>query len=180
MSFPHNKPNHSCFPSMSSKNCSQVWPRFLWRHCFALGPSEHESLCMPFKNGVSISPSPVELLHTSPTGLQVPDAPGALSPSARSPHVRVWCGAQNSHSCRWVSVNQLVSSLWSFPPRRYGVVYIVKSPLLPLDVASSFSSGVGYLFESFQSIWLKIAQHSVVNFIVFRREVELQSFYSPS
>ena len=71
---------------------------------------------------------------------------GALSPCARSPHMRVWCVAQNSHSCRWVSVNQLVSSLWSFPPRRYGVVYIMKSPLLPLDVASSFSSGVGYLF----------------------------------
>ena len=74
-------------------------------------------------------------------------------------------------------MNQLVSSLWSFPPRRYGVVYIMKSPLLPLDVASSLSSGIGYLFESFQSIWLKIAQHLVVNF-VFRREVELQSFYS--
>ena len=75
-------------------------------------------------------------------------------------------------------MNQLVSSLWGFPPRRYGVVYIVKSPLLPLDVASSLSSGVGYLFESFRSIWLKIAQHLVVNSVVFKREVELQSFYS--
>ena len=34
------------------------------------GPSAHESLCVPFKNGVSISPSPVELLGTSPTGFQ--------------------------------------------------------------------------------------------------------------
>ena len=59
-----------CFPRRSSKNCSQVQPRFLWRLCFALGPSTHESLCVPFKNGVSVSPSPVELLHTSPTGLQ--------------------------------------------------------------------------------------------------------------
>ena len=73
-------------------------------------------------------------------------------------------------------MNQLVSSLWSFPPRRYGVVYIMYSPLLPLDVASSLSSGVGYLFESFLSIWLKIAQHLAVNFVIFRREVELQSF----
>ena len=71
------------------------------------------------------------------------------------------------------SVNQLVSSLWSFPPRRYGVVYITKSPLLPLDVASSFSSGVGYLFYSFQSIWVEIAQPLVANFVVFRREVAL-------
>ena len=75
-------------------------------------------------------------------------------------------------------MNQLVSSLWSFPPRGYGVVYIVKLPLLPLDVASSLSSGVGNLFDGFWSIRLKIAQTSVVNFVVFRREVELQSFYS--
>lgn len=77
-------------------------------------------------------------------------------------------------------MNQLVFSLWSFPPKRYGVVYITKSPLLPLDVASSFSSGVGYLFEGFRSIWVEIAQPLVVNFVVFRREVELQSFYSLS
>ena len=30
----------------------------------------------------------------------------------------------------------------------------------------------------FQSIWVEIAQSLVVNFVVFRREVELQSFYS--
>ena len=76
-----------------------------------------------------------------------------------------------------LSVNQLVFSLWSFPPGRYGVVYIAKLPLLPLDVSSSFSSGVGYLFLGFWSIWVGIAQLLVVNF-VFRREVELQSFYS--
>ena len=45
-------------------------------------------------------------------------------------------------------------------------------------MASSLSSGVGYVFESFQSIWLKIAQPLVVYFAVFRREVVLQSFYS--
>jgi len=61
---------HPCFPRMSSKNCSQVWPRVLWRLCFALGPSACESLCVPFKNGVSVSPSPMEFLHTSPPGLQ--------------------------------------------------------------------------------------------------------------
>ena len=53
-----------------------------------------------------------------------------------------------------------------------------KSPLLPVDVVSSLSSGLGYLFEGFCSIWVKIAQPLVVNFVVFRREFELQSFYS--
>ena len=32
--------------------------------------SARESLCAPFQNGISVSPSPVELLHTSPTGLR--------------------------------------------------------------------------------------------------------------
>ena len=39
-------------------------------HCFALGPSAHENLCVPSKSGVSISPSPAAFLHSSPTGLQ--------------------------------------------------------------------------------------------------------------
>ena len=30
----------------------------------------------------------------------------------------------------------------------------------------------------FWSIWVEIAQSLVVNFVVFRREIELQSFYS--
>ena len=58
------------------------------------------------------------------------------------------------------------------------MVYIAKSCLLPLDVASSLSFGVGHLFAGFQSIFLKTAQPLVVNFVGFRREVELQSFYS--
>ena len=44
-------------------------------------------------------------------------------------------------------------------------------------MASSLSSGVGYLLESFWFICLKIAQYLVVNFVVFRG-VELQAFYS--
>ena len=59
-----------CFPRMSSKNGSQVLPSFPWRLCFALGPSAHEIMCMPFKNGAAISPSPMEFLCTSPAGLQ--------------------------------------------------------------------------------------------------------------
>ena len=59
-----------------------------------------------------------------------------------------------------------------------GCVHVSAIENSALDVTFSLSSGVGYLFESFQSIWLKIAQHLVVNFVVFRRKVELQSFYS--
>ena len=38
--------------------------------------------------GVSVYPSPVELLAHKPHWPSMPDAPGALSPRARSPHVR--------------------------------------------------------------------------------------------
>jgi len=71
---------HPWFPRRSSKNCSQVWSRCLWRLSFALGPSARESLCAPFKNGVSVSPSPVELLRTSPTGLRCQMLWGSFSP----------------------------------------------------------------------------------------------------
>ena len=56
-----------CFPRRFSKKCGQVWPRFLWILCFALGPSAHENLCEPFMNRISVYPSPVELLCISPT-----------------------------------------------------------------------------------------------------------------
>ena len=68
---------------------------------------------------------------------------GALSPCARSTQVRVWCGAQNSHFCRWVSENQLVSSLWSCCFKSYNgwpVVLRIQScfhgrTLLPLQAS---------------------------------------------
>ena len=77
-------------------------------------------------------------------------------------------------------MSQLVSSLWSFPPRRYEVVYVRKSPLLPLDVASSLSSGVGYLFESFYSIWLKTAQHLVVILLFLGEKLSSSPSIPPS
>ena len=61
-------------------------PGFYKITSFALGPSAHEILCEPFKSEIFISPNPVELLQSSPTGLQsqmlwgllfaVPDPPG--------------------------------------------------------------------------------------------------------
>ena len=54
----------------------------------------------------------------------------------------------------------------------WGCLYHVFAP------PTSLSSAVGYLFEGFLSIWLKIVQPLVVNFVDFSREVELQSFYS--
>ena len=46
----------------------------------ALGPSAHEGLCALFKNGLSISPSSVDLLHTSSTSLQCQILQGLFLP----------------------------------------------------------------------------------------------------
>ena len=69
-----------CFPRRSSKNLKQVCPRFLWSLCFAPGPCAHESLYALFKSRLSVSPSPMELLHTSPAGPQSQMPQGLLLP----------------------------------------------------------------------------------------------------
>ena len=176
MSFPHNKPRSPLFSQDVLQELHSVLTRFLWRLCFALGLGARESLCAPFKSGVSFSPSPVESLHTCPTGLQCQMLWGSFSQCQIPACEDLMWGSELS--LLQVSVNQLVSSLGGFPPGRYGVVCITKSSLLPLDVASSFSAGVGCLFEGFWSTWLKISQPLFVNFVVFMREVELQFFYS--
>ena len=113
--FPHSKPVTPCFPRRSSKNCSQVQPIFPWSLCFTLGPSAHENLHVPFKNGVSISPSHVEFLCTSPRAFNARCSSSSFSQCQIPRHGNIiW--AQNSHSCRCVSVIQLLSSLWASGP----------------------------------------------------------------
>ena len=93
-----------CLPRSSSKNCHQVWPRFLWRHCFTLVPSAYESLCEPFKNGVSVFPSPVDLLHTSCTCLQCQILQGLFLPV---PDPQVW-----ELDIRLRTLSTISESLW--------------------------------------------------------------------
>ena len=71
MSFPHNKP-HSPLFSQEVLQELQSGPTQIPMETLLLpwDPVPVQSLCVPFKNGVSVSPSLVELLHTSPTGLQ--------------------------------------------------------------------------------------------------------------
>ena len=124
-------------------------------------------LCFPQSYG-----APAHKPHWS----SIPNAPGVLSPNPRSPGMETWRGAQNSRSCMWGSVMQLPSSLWASHPAGMGLLISRNCPSYHLAVAS-LSSGVGYLFESFQSIWLKVVQRLVV-ILLFLWEGELQSFYS--
>ena len=166
-----------CFPRRSPKNCSRVWPRFLWSPCFALGPSARESLCAPFKNGVSISPSPVELLHTSPTGLQCQMLWGLFLPM---PDPQVWgfdVGLRTLTpigECLWYSY----FLVFGFPTQEvWGCLYHVISP--PTSWCGFF-----FVFWSRMSFW-KFPVHLIeccsafgCSFVVFMRDIELQSFYS--
>ena len=68
-----------CFPRRSSKNCSQVQPNFLWRFWFALGPSAHESLCVLFKNGVSVSAVPSSSCAQAPLAFNARSSMGSFS-----------------------------------------------------------------------------------------------------
>ena len=52
------------------RQASRSGPSFYEISIFALGPRICEILSAPFKSEVSISPSPVELLQSGPTGLQ--------------------------------------------------------------------------------------------------------------
>ena len=162
MSFPYNE-SHS----------PPVFPEYPPRTAVRSNPDSYGASALPW--------DPVHMkacVHLSRMGFLFPpvwsscaQAPlafnaSSLSPNARSPGVGTWCGVQNSHCCRWVSVIQLLSSLLASHLGGMGQevnrLISCNHPLLPPDVASSLSSGVGYLFEIFQSICLKAVQHLVV------------------
>lgn len=118
------------FPSRSSKVCRQVWSRFLWNLCFALGPSAHESLCAHFKS--RLSTSPIELLCTRPIGSQCQMLQGLLLPMPDLRHGNLRWGSELS--LPWVSLcNTVTFQSVSCPPNGYGVAY--NSIIIPLTIS---------------------------------------------
>ena len=111
MSFPHNEPQLSPVFTGNPPR-TPVISELDSYGAFAL-PWDLVHTCAPFKNGVSISSSPMELLNTSPIGLQCQILQELFIPM---PDPQVWCGAQNSHFWRWISVIQLLPSLWASHP----------------------------------------------------------------
>ena len=87
----------SCFPRRSSKNCSQVQPRFLWSLCFALGPSARESLCVPFKNGVSLPPDLWSSCAQAPLAFNARCSRGSFSQCQIPRHGDLMWGSELSH-----------------------------------------------------------------------------------
>ena len=86
-------------PRRPSKTLRQAWPRLLWSHYHTLARSAFEILWVPSKSGVSVLPSPVELLCLSSSKSEAPPPPDARPPGSGTSSE-----AQNSPSCGNTSV----------------------------------------------------------------------------
>lgn len=98
---------------------------------FTLGPGEHETLCVPSKNGVSLSQSLGELLQSSLAALQSQMLWGS---SSQYQNLQLGAGAgvvcaeaENFHCCGRISVNY---SLVCGSPTQGGFDYVDSVPLL--------------------------------------------------
>ena len=90
----------------------------------ALGPNAHET-CVCLSGMESLfSPSPVELLHTSPAGPQCHVLWGQLLQCQIPRRGNLVCGSELS--CLWVSLCNIVTfQSVCHPPSGYGVAYIM-------------------------------------------------------
>ena len=89
-------------------------------HCsFPLDLGAHKILFMSSKTGISVSPSPVEVLKSNPAGLQGPVPWGSLF--AGSPGWETWHGVQNLHNSERTSMILLFPSLWVTHPADMGI-----------------------------------------------------------
>ena len=136
---------HLCRRCSNASRC--VWFSLLWGHCsFPLGPGAHKILCVPSRSGVSVSPSPVEILQSNPAGLQsqilwgfpvlLPDHQSGKPDLGLRNFTPVGEHLSFNHYPVWGSPTQQVWDLilsWLFPSYH-------------LLVASCLSLDVGYLF----------------------------------
>ena len=146
MSFPHNEP-HSLpgFPGDPPRTAVRSNSVFYGVSALPWAPV-HMKACVC----LSIMGSPIPPSHGAPAHKpylpSMSNALGAPSPNARSPGVGTCHGAQNFHAHRWVSVKQLLSSLWAAHLLGIGLLISCNCPSSCLNVPSSLSSGVGDLF----------------------------------
>ena len=89
------------------------------------------------------SPTPAELLHTSPYGLQCQMFQGLLLPM---PDSQAGEPDEGFQTLLWKSLYDIIIFQSVGCPLKYGIAYIMETPLSHLNVAFSLSLGVGYLF----------------------------------
>ena len=105
-------------PSTTSR---LVWFSLLWGLCsFPLGPDVHATLCVHSKSGVSVSPSPVEVLQSNPLAFKVWFS-GNSSFHCQTPRLGslTW---GSEPSLQWVDFcGIIVLQFVSQPPSGYGI-----------------------------------------------------------
>lgn len=107
-------------PRKPSKSRISSSPRLLWSHCFPSESGAHATSCASSKTGVSVSPSPIELLWSKVAGVR-----SQMSVSGGSSS---WCQTHRlgrpkvglrAHSHEKISVMELFSSFWVL--QMYGI-----------------------------------------------------------
>ena len=158
--------SYTLFSQEFLQNHRQLWPRILWSLCFVLGPSAHESLHAHFRSGVSISPSPMELLHTRPLPLNTKCPRGSSKCQIQMPWGWQRCRnltRESELSVLWMSLSDIVTfKCVGCSSTDYGIAYITWLPLLPswCGLLFAFWSRISF-FDSFQAILLKVVQKLV-------------------
>ena len=138
------------------------------------GPGVHKTLCVPSKSGVSVSPSPVEVLQSTSDSL------GILSPVAGPTGWRAWHGAQNLHSSGRTSVVYLFSSLWVTHPAGMGFDFIMIELFLSSHCSFSFVFGCGVSFFVGSIFLSMVVQPLVVILVLLQEEVSSRPSTLPS
>ena len=107
---------------------------------YTLEPSTCETSWVHFKSRVSVSTSPVEILQSIPLPFN-DKCSGDSSFQSQTPRVGIltWC---SELSFLWESLcNIVILQFVGCLPRRYGISYIVKPPLLPSQCGFFFVFG---------------------------------------
>ena len=163
MSFPHNETQISpVSPGDPPSSTVRSDPDSYGVSALPWNPVHMKACVNFFRNGVSISPSPVELLHTSPAGLQSQVLLGLLLPV---PDPEEW---EPDMGLR--TLTPAGESLWySYFPVcwlptwwLWGCLYHVIAPPTILMWPPLCLLEQHIFFDSFQSIWLKVVQQFIV------------------
>ena len=169
---------HLCRRCSNASRC--VWFSLLWGHCsFPLGPGAHKILCVPSRSGVSVSPSPVEILQSNPAGLQSQILWGfpVLLPDHQS-------GKPDLGLRNFTPVGEHLSfnhyPVWGSPTQQvWDLILSWLCPSYHLIAASPLSLDVGYiLLGGFQCLPVIGCSALSCDFGALARGGEHTSFYS--
>ena len=132
--------------------------------------------CVHPLSEVSVSPSPVELLQLSPTGLQSQILWGLFLMSDLQTGSLI-CGSELSHL--WKNFCDIILQFVGHPPRVYGIwLYHECAPPTVLLWLLLYVFGCRIFFGSFQFFLSMVVQQLVVVLVCLWEEVSSRSFYS--